>query len=82
MFFPFFKPVSRSHFFDQTEMIIQIGMNGPETIKKRAPTTFLALPTTLPIFALGTQPYFAVRISTSKLARVSAAKSLYQMQDG
>jgi hypothetical protein len=42
-----FKPVSGTHLPNEIEVVVQIGVNATETIKKYATLTEFALPTTL-----------------------------------
>jgi hypothetical protein len=79
--FSHFKPICGTHFIDQIEVVVQIGVNATETIKKGTTSTEFALPTTLEIFTLGALSYLTTRISTSKPAWSSTPKTLDLAQD-
>jgi hypothetical protein len=79
--FSHFKPICGTHFINQIEVIVQIGVNAPEAIKEDTTSAEFALPTTLEIFGLGALSYLTTRISTSKPAWTSTPKTLDLAQD-
>lgn len=74
MFFALFKPVGRTHLFDQVEMMIQMGMNTAQTVQLGALKADVTGPAAGQLFALNALPYGATGFSAAQAARCFATQ--------